>query len=235
MSSMPAEMRTRPSVMPIAARRSAGTDACVIVAGWEMSVSTPPRLSASAISRTLFRSAPRGVERCRGRTRACRRSPRIWRCASSCCGWSGSPGSRPAAPSDAPARNSASARPLALCCAMRSASVLVPRSTSQESNGLRIAPAAFWTNCSHSMSSSRAATTTPPMLSLWPFRYFVVLCTTRSAPSSIGRWRHGLANVLSTTSRDVVAVRELGRGREVGQAHHRVGRRLEEQQLRLRA
>src|SRR5205085_5752615 len=56
MSSMPAEMRTRPSVMPMAARRSAGTEACVMVAGWEMSVSTPPRLSASACSRTLFNS-----------------------------------------------------------------------------------------------------------------------------------------------------------------------------------
>ena len=40
--------------MPSAARRSAGTDACVIVAGWEMSVSTPPRLSARAIGHTGF-------------------------------------------------------------------------------------------------------------------------------------------------------------------------------------
>ena len=72
-----------------------------------------------------------------------------------------------------------------MCCAMRSGSVLVPRSTSQESNGLRIAPAEFWMNFSHSMSSSRVAMTTPPIESLWPFRYFVVLCTTRSAPSAM--------------------------------------------------
>ena len=98
------------------------------------------------------------------------------------------------------ARNSASARPLALCRSIRIGSVLVPRSTSHESNGPRIAPSAFCTNVSHSMSSSRVATTTPPTLSLWPFRYFVVLCITRSAPNSIGRWRYGLANVLSTTS-----------------------------------
>ena len=39
----------------------------------------------------------------------------------------------------------------------------------------------------------------PPTLSLWPFRYLVVLWTTRSAPNSIGRCTHGLANVLSTT------------------------------------
>ena len=50
------------------------------------------------------------------------------------------------------------------------------------------------------MSSSRTATTTPPTLSLWPFRYLVVLCVTRSAPNSIGRCTYGLANVLSTTT-----------------------------------
>ena len=100
---------------------------------------------------------------------------------------------------------------------MRSGSVLVPRSTSHESNGLRIAPSAFWTNFSHSMSSSRAAMTMPPTLSLWPFRYLVVLCVTRSAPNSIGRWMYGLANVLSTTSRSVVAVREVGGRAQVGE------------------
>ena len=56
MSSMPAEILTRPSVIPIAARRSAGTDAWVIVAGCEISDSTPPRLSASAWRVTPFSS-----------------------------------------------------------------------------------------------------------------------------------------------------------------------------------
>ena len=76
--------------------------------------------------------------------------------------------------------------------------------------------------------------TMPPTLSLWPLRYFVVLCVTRSAPNSIGRWMYGLANVLSTTSRDVVAVREVGGRAQVGEAHHRVGRRLDEQHPRRR-
>ena len=40
----------------------------------------------------------------------------------------------------------------------------------------------------------------PPMLSLWPFRYFVVLCRTRSQPNASGRCSAGLANVLSTTT-----------------------------------
>ena len=77
--------------------------------------------------------------------------------------------------------------------------------------------------------------TTPPTLSLWPLRYFVVLWVTRSAPNSIGRWMYGLANVLSTTSRSVVAVREVGRGAQVGEPHHRVGRRLDEQHPRAPA
>src|SRR4029079_608327 len=43
-------MRTMPSPMPSAARRSGGSEACVIVAGWLISVSTPPRLSARLIT-----------------------------------------------------------------------------------------------------------------------------------------------------------------------------------------
>ena len=59
---------------------------------------------------------------------------------------------------------------------MRTSSVLVPRSTSHESIGPRIAPAAFCTNRIHSTSSSCFTTTMPPTLSLWPLRNFVVLC-----------------------------------------------------------
>ena len=36
-------------------------------------------------------------------------------------------------------------------------------------------------------------------MSLWPFRYLVVECSTMSAPSSSGRWKNGVAKVLSTT------------------------------------
>ena len=124
------------------------------------------------------------------------------------------------------------ARPFALCRSIRSASVLVPRRTSHASNGPRIAPAAFCTNFSHSMSSSRVATTTPPTLSLWPLRYFVVLCMTRSAPNSIGRWTYGLAKVLSTTSRrSWRCARSAAAARSV-RLHHRIGRRLDEQHAR---
>ena len=41
----------------------------------------------------------------------------------------------------------------------------MPRSTSQESNGDRIAPTEFCTNLIRSACSSRASTTAPPTLS----------------------------------------------------------------------
>ena len=112
------------------------------------------------------------------------------------------------------ARNSASAMAVGVVLrhAQRAAS-WCRAAPATNRTGSRIAPSAFWMNFSHSMSSSRTAMTMPPTLSLWPFRYFVVLWTTRSAPNSIGRCMYGLANVLSTTSRDVVAVRELGGAR----------------------
>jgi hypothetical protein len=72
---------------------------------------------------------------------------------------------------------------------MRTASVFVPRRTSQESNGERIAPTAFWRKASFSASFSSFKTTTPPTLSEWPFRYYVVDWSSMSTPDSMGRWR----------------------------------------------
>ncbi len=62
-----------------------------------------------------------------------------------------------------------------------------------------MAPAAFWTKRSFSACASSFAIATPPTLSEWPFRNFVVECTTRSAPSASGLWKKGLMKVLSTT------------------------------------
>ena len=50
-------------------------------------------------------------------------------------------------------------------------------------------------------SSLRAVTRAPATTSLWPFRYLVAECITRSAPSAIGRVSTGVATVLSTASR----------------------------------
>ena len=140
MSSIPADIRTRPSVMPSAARWLAGTDAWVMVAGWEIRVSTPPRLSARDIRRTPFEHPPgrfQGAE-LEGQHAA---EPLHLAARQRVLGMVGQPGKVDAlTPWDGAERNSASAMPLALCCAIRSGSVLVPRSTSQASNGPRIAP-----------------------------------------------------------------------------------------------
>ena len=45
-------------------------------------------------------------------------------------------------------------------------------------------------------SGARPATA-PASRSLWPARYLVAECSTRSAPSASARWLHGVANVLS--------------------------------------
>jgi len=50
-------------------------------------------------------------------------------------------------------------------------------------------------------SSWVLATTTPAMTSACPEINLVALCTTRSAPSDSGFWRHGVIIVLSTSTR----------------------------------
>ena len=50
----------------------------------------------------------------------------------------------------------------------------MPRSTSQESIGERIAPELFWTKESHSTCSGLFATAMPPIESECPFKNFVV-------------------------------------------------------------
>src|SRR5207244_2958499 len=90
-------------------------------------------------------------------------------------------------------------RPLWSYCGSRRASVLVPRSASQQSNGPGTAPDAFWMKPICSAKSSAFTTSMPPTMSLWPFKYLVVECSTTSAPSSRGRWKQGVAKVLSTT------------------------------------
>ena len=75
----------------------------------------------------------------------------------------------------------------------------MPRSASQQSIGPGTPPAAFWMKPSRSARSSRLVTSMPPTMSLWPFRYLVVEWSTMSAPNSSGRWKNGVAKVLSTT------------------------------------
>ena len=52
-------------------------------------------------------------------------------------------------------------------------------------------------------------------------------CTDASAPKASGCWRYGVANVLSTTTRAFVGVRELGDRLDVDDRQRRIGRRLD--------
>ena len=76
-------------------------------------------------------------------------------------------------------------RRLAFSCwrSTRTASVRMPRSNSQQSNGAGTAPVAFCRNPMRSASASSLRSTAPPTTSVWPPRYFVEECTTTSAPS----------------------------------------------------
>ena len=164
--------------MPIAARRSGGTEACVIVAGCEISVSTPPRLSASAMQPDAVQQPPRRLERAERRTTASRRSRASAASPARAADATGRPGIvdvlhlrvRRAGTRRAPGRWR--------CAALHAdrqrlgAAQHQPRIERAEDRALRRSAR----TCSHSMSSSRTATTTPPTLSLWPLRYLVVLC-----------------------------------------------------------
>ena len=81
-------------------------------------------------------------------------------------------------------------------------------------------------------SSSGAPTTTPPVASEWPPRYFVALCTTRSAPHSSGRSIAGEANVESTAEQCAARRRDCRQRGDVGHQHRRVGERFGPDDLR---
>jgi hypothetical protein len=64
-----------------------------------------------------------------------------------------------------------------------------------------VPPTFTTTGRSLSKTASFRATSMPATTSAWPFRNFVMLWRTMSAPCSSGRWRTGLQKVLSTQSR----------------------------------
>src|SRR6478736_477296 len=70
---------------------------------------------------------------------------------------------------------------------IRSASVLSPRRVSHASNGPATAPIAFWWKVTFSARSRSLTTNAPPTTSECPPQYFVVECTTTSAPRDSGR------------------------------------------------
>ena len=88
-------------------------------------------------------------------------------------------------------------------------------------------PRQFAHQASSSPNALSAVTTAPPTTSLWPLRYFVVECTTTSAPSAIGCCSAGDRKVLSTTTRRAHGVRRAADPADVGDAQQRIARRLD--------
>jgi len=105
----------------------------------------------------------------------------------------------PPAPRRSSARSGRHARPAGTRSACRAAAGR-PRSC-RESRRCRCAPPTSL--CQN--SSVRAVVSDPAITSLWPFKYLVAECMTRSAPSASGRVRTGVAAVLSTASRPPTA------------------------------
>ena len=58
--------------------------------------------------------------------------------------------------------------------------------------------------------------TTPATTSLWPPRYFEAECRTRSTPMVIGRWKTGVAQLLSITVRTLALGERRQRADVVG-------------------
>jgi len=103
---------------------------------------------------------------------------------------------------------------------MRTPSVLSPRPRAYAACGSSTAPSTFRIAITRSTSGADPAIT-PAVTSLWPFRYLVALCITRSTPSAIGCWLTGDAKVLSRidtqpASRHVRATAATSTQRSVG-------------------
>ena len=125
------------------------------------------------------------------------------------------------------ARNSA----LAEARATRRYSVRMPRSSSQASNGPRIAPASWRSAVRRCQkSSARAPTSAPATTSLWPFRYLVAECIRdRRRAAAAGSGPASPPCCRPRAGRR--PMRGLGRGRDVGDRPGRVGRRLDPDEL----
>src|SRR5690606_19247688 len=91
-SSMPTLRRTSESLMPRRARRSTGTEAWVITAGWLSRLSTPPSDSARVNSFVRAQKRLAASKPPLSTTETMPPEPDICRVASACCGCDSSPG-----------------------------------------------------------------------------------------------------------------------------------------------
>ena len=119
-------------------------------------------------------------------------------------------------------KRSASSAAVSVCRAMRTSSVFRPRSSSHAGSGAATMPVRV--RNARSSSTSRP-TTAPSSASWWPPRYFVTLCSAKSAPRSSGRRWTGVRRRVDDDGRG------RGRGLEVRHRLERVRRSLEPDEL----
>mmetsp|Transcript_112724 Transcript_112724/g.313361 ORF Transcript_112724/g.313361 Transcript_112724/m.313361 type:complete len:205 (-) Transcript_112724:382-996(-) len=193
-------------------RSSSGDTASSYFRRHSMRLSTPPRDVASLKSRSCPGKALAASSVPSSTARQPPKPPGIWRLATS---WQGLDGNdawctactRPARGCAAPPAPvppcSHAARRAAVSdwrCARRW-SVLMDRMRSHTSMEPGVEPNAMRSLRKAAAASGAAVHTTPPRASECPAKYFVVACTTKSAPSASGRCSGGGAKVPSTTTR----------------------------------
>ena len=191
--------RSRPGVIPAAARASSSSWRWVVEGGWLTIVKTlPSEAVRSVIVRVSMNASP--AARPPASSNASIPPPRA-----SCsrgdvvlgvAGQRRVPDPAHAGPALEPGRERARGRSSDAPSAGRASRGRASRGTRRAGRG--------WRPCRPgSRGRGRRATRTrrrcPPSRREWPDRYFVADSQTRSAPSSIGRQRYGEANVLSTT------------------------------------
>ena len=171
-----------------------------MVAGCAARLSTPPRDSASEKSSIASTNrATAGVPPSSSMVTIAPK-PRCCLRASAWPGCDARPGYSTRCTPLRPSSQDASAFALASCKAILACRVRRPRSVRKLSKAAPVTPVALAHQASCWWSSADAATTAPPMTSLWPLRYLVVEWTTMSAPSASGCCSTGDRKVLSTAT-----------------------------------
>ena len=228
-SSRPTEIRSRPSLTPIAAASSAVRLACVDVAGWQTSVSGPPsdvatRASCSATEEVLGGGCARRPARSPAPCRHCASAAWPDRTADARRARD-SARRRPPARRRAPRRCAAPTPPDALCarpaCGCRGCALSASYGDGVEPCSTEYAQIAS--------ISSRSPAMTPSVASLSPAMPFVAECSDRCTPWASGCWPSGVANVESTT---VIGPAQRTELVEVDELEARVRRCLGERQHR---
>ena len=107
----------------------------------------------------------------------------------------------------------------------------MPRKVRKLSKGAPVTPMALAHQLKDWHSSSVAAITAPPTTSLCPFKYLVVECMDRSAPSAKGLLPNRRQKGIVHHRKRAGGARSFGDGADIDDAQQRIARRLDPNQL----